>query len=68
MITPFDKLDHALRKRLIDDVRDRGEGPGDKSTTEGDAIAFLRTLNAEELDIWINTKGEYNEYQGTERG
>jgi hypothetical protein len=51
--TPFDGLSPSLRARLIDDVRDHGEGPMDKTTTEGDAVNFLRTLNEDELTIWI---------------
>lgn len=53
----FDQLTPTLRTRLIDDYRDMGEGPGELTTTEGNAVDFFRTLNEDELDIWVKSVG-----------
>jgi hypothetical protein len=54
-VMPFDQLNPAFRTQLIDAYRDMGEGPGELSTTEVDAVDFFRTLNEDELAIWVKS-------------
>jgi hypothetical protein len=52
-MTNFDQLNPTLRNRLINEFRDMGEGPGELSATEGQAVDFFRTLNEDEMNCWV---------------
>jgi acetolactate synthase small subunit len=55
-VRPFDRLPPRMQAEAIDHVRDVGEGPCDKSTTEHEARQFLRAMEEEDLLRWIESK------------
>jgi hypothetical protein len=55
-VRPFDRLPPRMQAEAIDHVRDVGEGPCDKSTTEHEARQFLRAMEEVDLLHWLESK------------